>query len=61
MNSKIQFTLEGFENSSNLVQDYKSFNIRISSRKHMLIKKDTLLNKVDIFTFFKESLTVNFY
>lgn len=59
MSSKMQYSIDGFENSSNLVQDYKSINIRISSRKHLQIKKDSLLNKVDIFNYYKESLIVN--
>ena len=58
MTSNVQYSINGFENSSNLIQDYKSVNIRISSRKHLQIKKDSLLNKVDIFNYFKESLTV---
>lgn len=58
MTTKIQYSVDGFENSSNLVQDYKTLNIRISSRKHLLIKKDSLLTKVDIFNYYKESLTV---
>jgi hypothetical protein len=58
MNSKVQYSIDGFENSSNLIQDYKSVNIRISSRKHLQINKDSLSNKVDIFNYFKETLTV---
>lgn len=60
MTSKFQSTLEGygFENSSKIAYEYKSFNIRISSRKNLLIKSDTLVNKIDILTIFKESLNV---
>ena len=58
MTSNVQYSINGFENSSNLIQDYKSVNIRISSRKHLQIRKDSLLNKVDIFNYFKETLTV---
>jgi len=58
MNTKFHSNVDRFENSSNIAYEYKSFNIRISSRKNLMIKSDTLVNKIDIFTIFKESLIV---
>ena len=61
MMSKLQFSNEGFENISTKISlDYKNFNVRLSSRKNLCIKNDSLINKVDIHTMFKESLRVKY-
>lgn len=51
----------GFESSSTAIHEYKSFNIRFSSRKTLMIKRDALVTKIDILSIFKETLTVRKY